>query len=488
MSHVCYEGACASNQKRKAFSTIRGLRTHYEKAHPDTPEEETSLGSSRSLKRKRNAEDEEDRRRRQDLEAQMACEAIMNREPELRPVSLIYRLQGRRLTYIIQVPLLERAIDAGLQRSVRIKQLPVRFRDSLPAPAPHAAAQSARLQKETEAALVQQSSLDPSPPLDRGLDDSSTDSTHRSPTVTVTNPNSFGVFREYPAVSSHNPRNPDAFVDAQPALPTSQSIGSGLMAIPPSDPQDDPLTNSTNTSADLLLSWMATCLGNTPAGVNNLVHNVITHPDFRPSDLKDFNAVTAIRRFEREHFSGAGLAVGDGWKEGSVSIRVPCTGVMQKECDAPEFVVTGILYRDVVEVITAELEDPDAFDDIHVTPYKEMWSPGTDEDPVRIYSEIYNSNAMLEADRRMRDDLNAAAAARGPDDDLEAFVVSALLYSDSTHLASFGTASLWLIYLFLGNISKYIHSKPTSFSAHHIAYIPTVCVCLFIFCIQLTHD
>ena len=198
--------------------------------------------------------------------------------------------------------------------------------------------------------------------------------------------------------------------------------------------------------------------------------------------------MTAIRRFEQEHFSRAGLAVGDGWKEGSVSIRVPCTGVMQKECDAPEFVITGILYRDVIEVITAELEDPDAFNDIHVTPYKEMWSPGTDKDSVRIYSEIYNLNAMLEADRRMRDDLNAAAAAHGPDDDLKTFVISALLYSDSTHLASFGTASLWLIYLFLGNISKYIHSKPTSFSAHHIAYIPTVWVCSFIFCIQLTHN
>ena len=114
-------------------------------------------------------------------------------------------------------------------------------------------------------------------------------------------------------------------------------------------------------------------MGNTPAGVNNLVHNVIMHPHCQPSDLKDFNAVTAIRQFEQEHFSGAGLTVSNGWKEGSVSIRVPCTGVTQKECDAPEFVVTGILYRDIVEVITAELEDPDAFDDIHITPYKEMW-------------------------------------------------------------------------------------------------------------------
>ena len=60
MSHVCYEGTCVSSQKRKAFSTIHGLRTHYEKAHPDTPEEETSLGSSRLLKRKHDAEDEED--------------------------------------------------------------------------------------------------------------------------------------------------------------------------------------------------------------------------------------------------------------------------------------------------------------------------------------------------------------------------------------------------------------------------------------------
>ena len=62
----------------------------------------------------------------------------------------------------------------------------------------------------------------------------------------------------------------------------------------------------------------------------------------------------------------------------------------------------------------------------------------------------------------------------GLQDDLETFIVSALLYSDSTHLASFGSASLWPIYLYLGNISKYTRSKPTSFSAHHIAYIPTV--------------
>ena len=295
------------------------------------------------------------------------------------------------------------------------------------------------------------------------------------PTHTITNTNSFGLFREYRTVSSHNPRNPDAFMDVQPTPAVPQSIGSNLAAVAPGGSGHDPLADSKNMSEDLLLAWMTTGPGNTPAGMNDLVHNVIRRPDFHPSELEDFNAVTATRRFEREQFSkpGAALKVGDGWKEGSVSIRVPCTGVRQKEEEAPEFVVNGILYRDAVEVITAELKDPDAFENIHLTPYKEWWRPDPAEEPVRVYSEIYNSDAMLQADKEMRDNL-AGEARESELDDLETFIISALLYSDGTHLAAFGDASLWPVYLFLGNISKYIRLKPTSFSAHHIAYIPTV--------------
>ena len=138
----------------------------------------------------------------------------------------------------------------------------------------------------------------------------------------------------------------------------------------------------------------------------------------------------------------------------------------------PEFVVDGILYQDVVKVITTELEDPDSFDNIHTTLYEEWWHPHPGGDPVHIYSETYNSDTILKANKAMRDDLGAAPHGLG--DDLETFIVSVLLYSDLTHLASFRTTSLWPIYLFLGNVSKYIRSKPTSFSAHHIAYIPTV--------------
>ena len=86
MSHVCYEGSCASCSGR-VFPTIRGLQQHQLKSHKDTPEQETSLGKSRSLKRKRDEEEEEQRRR--DVEARLVLEAMVD-EPELRPVRPIY--------------------------------------------------------------------------------------------------------------------------------------------------------------------------------------------------------------------------------------------------------------------------------------------------------------------------------------------------------------------------------------------------------------
>ena len=57
---------------------------------------------------------------------------------------------------------------------------------------------------------------------------------------------------------------------------------------------------------------------------------------------------------------------------------------------------------------------------------------------------------------------------------LERVIASLMLWSDSTHLANFGTASLWLLYLFFGNQSKWVRRKPKTSSCHHVAYIPKV--------------
>ena len=57
---------------------------------------------------------------------------------------------------------------------------------------------------------------------------------------------------------------------------------------------------------------------------------------------------------------------------------------------------------------------------------------------------------------------------------IEDVIVLLMLGSDATHLANFGTASLWPIYVFFGNTLKYDSSKPSEFPACHLAYLPKV--------------
>ncbi|KAG2031372.1 hypothetical protein BDR03DRAFT_841017, partial [Suillus americanus] len=100
------------------------------------------------------------------------------------------------------------------------------------------------------------------------------------------------------------------------------------------------------------------------------------------------------------------------------------------------------------------------------SPYKLFWQPDKDKPPECVIMKLYTSDAMLQEHEKIHSQPRVA------DCNLETVVAAIMLWSDSTHLASFGNAALWPIYLFIGNQSKYIRSKPTSFAAHHLAYIP----------------
>ncbi|EMD39733.1 hypothetical protein CERSUDRAFT_92226 [Gelatoporia subvermispora B] len=96
-----------------------------------------------------------------------------------------------------------------------------------------------------------------------------------------------------------------------------------------------------------------------------------------------------------------------------------------------------------------------------------FWQPHAHSDrhtpePEQVYTKIYNSDAMLEADYKLQ------AQPCNPEDpvDLEYAIAPLLFWSDSTHLANFSTASLWPIYLFFGahelhNTSPTFHLCPT---------------------------
>ena len=378
-----------------------------------------------------------------------------------------------------KVPLLEQPIDTGLTRSARKRRDPARFTDYIPTSTVPSQLSHQFLTKKRrlEAAKAREAALqpeiDPEPPLDKCFDEDSNVDPEVSQQITTT-PDSFGVFRKYSSIPSHNPDDADPFDDV-PSVPPGivpVSIGSDLN-VSSARHNSNPLADSKNPTEDLLLSWWSEGSSDGIAGLDRLV-KCLTSPYFNPSQLQDFNAVSAIRRFEKQHCSskpGTTLEPGDGWKVGSVKIRLPCTKVKQREEDAPEFTIDGILYRDVVEVITKELQDPDSFEHIHIKPFEEWWKPSESDNPIRVYSDVYTSNAMLEADRKLQESLKVTGSA-GPQ--LETFIVSIGLYSDSTNLTAFSHASLWPMYMYIVNESKYQRAKLTSFSAHHVAYLPTV--------------
>ena len=65
---------------------------------------------------------------------------------------------------------------------------------------------------------------------------------------------------------------------------------------------------------------------------------------------------------------------------------------------------------------------------------------------------------------------------RSPTDDLtckrEKTIAALMFWSDVTHVATFGTAKLWPIYMLFGNLSKYVRCRPNSGAVKHLAYIP----------------
>ncbi|KAI0069516.1 hypothetical protein K474DRAFT_1610336 [Panus rudis PR-1116 ss-1] len=164
------------------------------------------------------------------------------------------------------------------------------------------------------------------------------------------------------------------------------------------------------------------------------------------------------------------LSPDDGWCIGSVDIPVPCEKVRKPENEADTFRVNGIHYRKLTHVIKEACEDPSS-KNFHYIPFQEYWKHDSDSARYcRIFSEIYNSDAMLEEDAKLR------AEPRQPEDapDVEYAIIAMLPYSDSTRLANFGKASLWPIYMFFGNQSKYFRGRPSAFAAHHVAYLPTL--------------
>jgi hypothetical protein len=367
--------------------------------------------------------------------------------------------------------------------------LPARYQDGAPLPKPRHRRRPQPYQDELPAeppSLTASATIPDLTPIERSqIHDPPT---HENTEATFRSlPDKFGVFRVYPCGCP--PYTPDELYTI------SDSVGSSNLATKSlpvtsrpwftphlSESESTEIEDSvsdiapfSNKSAFRLMSWYYNSSNIKSHGeLDRLVKDVILAPDFLPGDLIGFRAAKEAkymdnhRRSTPKHGSHPATTFHDEWIETSVCLSLPCDGVEQaSEADAPKFQVKGLYYRRLLEVIKAGLAES-ASEKFHLFPFKEYWKPSPDEPEERIYSEAYTSDYFLEQYEKIHHQSQTS------DRRLISVVIGIMIWSDSTLLANFGTASLWPIYLYFGNQSKYSRAKPSDFAAHHLAYIPKV--------------
>ena len=310
----------------------------------------------------------------------------------------------------------------------------------------------------------------PTPEPDPGPDDED---------VFTTEPNGFGLYRQYTRKPHSDPEEiltlEDLVNDTVNA--PEQHKSAPITETPPSvTPPSVTVTNAndwyhpfSNITMFRYIHWyLGVSRAVSAVDLDRLASEVILADDFNRDDFRNFSAARELARLDQYGTTDIPFAAADGWEKGSVTLNVPNTKHQYaSESESPKFHVSGIHYRPLIEVIKAACRSPRA-SKYHWIPFQLFHQSHTG--PLRVYTDIYNSDAMLEEDAKIKSlqgDLN-------DDPDVEAAILAILLWSDSTHLATFGTASLWPVYMYLGNLSKYDRGRPNARAAYHMAYIPSV--------------
>jgi hypothetical protein len=199
--------------------------------------------------------------------------------------------------------------------------------------------------------------------------------------------------------------------------------------------------------------------------VASLVKDVILAEDFDQKHLEKFSIKQSLRFLDKESSEEEDRIIfPDDWIETSVTISIP---TKSKEDGARPYTVPGFHFRPLLEVIRSAFSDIQA-GAFHLLPFKRLWKDPLDGHQERIYDELYTSDAWLEAQDGIQ------KLPRDPGCSLERVIAGLMLFSDATHLANFGTAKAWPLYLYFGNLTKYIRSSPTSGACHLVGFLPSV--------------
>ncbi|KAF5378621.1 hypothetical protein D9757_009547 [Collybiopsis confluens] len=295
-----------------------------------------------------------------------------------------------------------------------------------------------------------------------------------------TDPDQFGIFRIY----SELPKSiPDEEVPIEDVCE-----GAGFPVPPPADSSSifgsvikvsSRVKNSIiapflNITVWRLMSWWYNSDTKSIADLDCLVKEVIHPSDFDPSHLEGFSTDKVLKDLDNYQDDTRLFPAEDGWREISVEIPVPCRGVKQPEAKAPRYIISGIFIRKPLEVMKSTFQSS-LTEKFHYTPFelRQESFPGSPSS-FRLHGELYNSPAFIEEHNRVQVEQFKKGKASPENKDLQypTALAGMMLWSDATRVGHWGDATMWPIYMYFGNQSKYDRSRPSAFAAHHIAYIP----------------
>ncbi len=137
----------------------------------------------------------------------------------------------------------------------------------------------------------------------------------------------------------------------------------------------------------------------------------------------------------------------NNWKESVVKVPLPLSRTCYPSEDDASMLEIKFVHRDLCKLIKSGIQDFASSQSFHWCGFRQFWKPSEGKPEQRVYGEVYTSDAFLEMESKLPHIEGCM---------LEKAIVPLITYSNSTHLASFGMASLWPIYIWFGNILKYI--------------------------------
>ena len=233
----------------------------------------------------------------------------------------------------------------------------------------------------------------------------------------------------------------------------------------------DPFAPFPNLSVALYMATYFSGMDTKSEEHATMVAKTMQDARFSTEEMRGFNAHVENVRLDKylkgdEH----PFQTGEGWRQSTVHICLPVEGTpVTSEDNAPTLPIQGLFHRRITDIVRTVCGSKSA-ETFHFTPYTTHWhsDPLDPDKHERIYADTYTADAMIRAQMEV-DELP-----RQEGDARERIALQLMMASDSAQLTSFGSASVWPVYMMFANQSKQERVMPSCHAVHHLAYVPSV--------------